>query len=129
MVNASDAAGASRAAPSPDPFAGYDPGGFFCELTGTRTDADAASLLRTVRDRMAALGVTELRRRQDDFERELYNLGITFTVYSDADAIDRILPCDVIPRVIPGSKWRTIETGVLQRVQALNLFLWDIYHE
>ncbi|MGE0253838.1 MAG: circularly permuted type 2 ATP-grasp protein [Alphaproteobacteria bacterium] len=129
MASASDPAGGNRPAVPDDPFSRYDPGGFFCELTGARTDPAAAALLAEVRTRMAALGVTELRRRQDDFERELYNLGITFTVYSDADAIDRILPCDVIPRVIPSGEWRTIETGVVQRLQALNLFLWDIYHE
>jgi len=129
IANASDTGGIGLPATSSDPFAGYDTGGFFCELTGRRADPVAARLLEAVRMRMANLGIAELRRRQDDFERELYNLGITFTVYSDADAIDRILPCDVIPRVIPSSEWQTIETGVMQRVQALNLFLWDIYHE
>jgi len=68
-------------------------------------------------------------QRSADAENELFNLGITFTVYSDKDAIDRILPFDVIPRVLTASEWRTIETGVSQRVRALNMFLWDIYHE
>lgn len=70
-----------------------------------------------------------LRRRANDAERELYNLGITFTVYTDRDAIDRILPFDVIPRILSRRDWETIETGVKQRIEALNLFLHDIYHE
>ena len=62
-------------------------------------------------------------------ERDLLERGITFTVYSDATAIDRILPFDLIPRVITAQEWHTLEAGVIQRVRALNLFLHDIYHE
>src|ERR1700737_1218176 len=65
----------------------------------------------------------------DEPQEALYNLGISFTVYSDQNAIDRILPFDAIPRVIPGEEWRRIEAGVIQRVTALNLFLDDLYHE
>ncbi len=81
-----------------------------------------------IRDRLSALSIEELRRRAADAEAELYNLGITFTVYSDEDAIDRILPFDVIPRVLSASEWRQIESGVVQRVTALNLLLDDVYH-
>jgi uncharacterized circularly permuted ATP-grasp superfamily protein len=49
-------------------------------------------------------------------------------VYSDKDAIDRILPFDVIPRVLTANEWAQVERGVTQRVRALNMFLWDIYH-
>ncbi|MBC6439720.1 MAG: circularly permuted type 2 ATP-grasp protein [Rhodospirillales bacterium] len=71
----------------------------------------------------------DLERRARDAERELYNLGITFTVYSDRDAVDRILPFDVIPRVLSPEDWKQIETGSRQRVTAINLFLNDIYHK
>ena len=70
--------------------------------------------------------VQAARRRAN---AELYNLGITFTVYSDAKTIDRILPFDVIPRVLSAAEWQHLETGVIQRVTALNLLLDDIYHE
>ena len=56
-------------------------------------------------------------------------LGITFTVYSEAEAIDRILPFDCLPRIITAAEWRHIEAGVKQRVKALNSFLHDIYHD
>ncbi|WP_244442452.1 circularly permuted type 2 ATP-grasp protein [Azospirillum lipoferum] len=82
-----------------------------------------------IRQRLAALDFDELRRRAQDAERELYNLGITFIVYSDKDAVDRILPFDVIPRVISAPEWKHLESGVTQRVAALNLFLHDIYHD
>jgi len=83
----------------------------------------------SIRDRLNRLDLEELRGRARDAELELYSFGITFTVYTQKDAIDRILPFDVIPRVISAETWSTIEAGVIQRVQALNLFLWDIYHD
>lgn len=106
-------------------LAGYDPGPFFCELTTPRGGDGGA--LRLVVDRFAAMPLDELRRRAVAAERDLFNLGITFTVYSEAAAIDRILPFDLIPRVLTAGEWRTLEAGVKQRVAALNLFLRDIY--
>jgi uncharacterized circularly permuted ATP-grasp superfamily protein len=71
----------------------------------------------------------DLQRRAKDAERELYNLGITFLVYSEQEAVDRILPFDVIPRILSAREWAQLEAGVVQRVTALNLFLHDIYHD
>jgi len=73
--------------------------------------------------------VATLLLRAADAELDLFDLGVTFTVYSDKDAIDRILPFDVIPRVVRAAEWRKVEAGVIQRVRALNLFLWDVYHD
>jgi len=50
-------------------------------------------------------------------------------VYSERSAIDRILPFDLIPRVLTARDWGLIEAGIKQRVKALNLFLWDLYHD
>ncbi|MFQ3622687.1 MAG: circularly permuted type 2 ATP-grasp protein, partial [Acetobacteraceae bacterium] len=107
-------------------LAGYDPAPFFCELTTPRA-GDAGSLATIVR-RLAALPLDELRRRSSAAERDLFNLGITFTVYSEATAIDRILPFDPVPRVLTAGEWRRLEAGVVQRVRALNLFLHDVYN-
>jgi uncharacterized circularly permuted ATP-grasp superfamily protein len=105
----------------------YDWGVYFCELFGQRgTGAPPASLII---ERLGRLGAEALRARARDAELELYNLGITFTVYTEKDAIDRILPFDIIPRLISAEDWRTIEAGVVQRVATLNLFLADIYGE
>jgi uncharacterized circularly permuted ATP-grasp superfamily protein len=106
-------------------LADYDPGEYFCEMLGRRGLAHT----REIRKRLNALDISGLRRRARDAERELLSLGITFTVYSDSNAIDRILPFDVIPRVLSQNDWETIENGVKQRIAALNLFLHDIYHD
>ncbi|HTJ13037.1 MAG TPA: circularly permuted type 2 ATP-grasp protein [Dinghuibacter sp.] len=66
--------------------------------------------------------------QKDRMAAELFmNQGITFTVYSDDQGIERIFPFDVIPRIIPGREWDLIEQGIQQRLKALNLFLKDIY--
>jgi len=109
------------------PLSAYDSDGFFCEMLGG--NGDAADHTRAIRERLNRLDLEDLRGRARDAELELYSFGITFTVYTQKDVIDRILPFDVIPRVISQSAWRTIERGVTQRVTALNLFLWDIYHD
>ena len=109
------------------PLAAYAPEGFFCEMLGG--EHRPADHTHRILDRLSALELEDLRGRARDAELELYSFGITFTVYTQKDAIDRILPFDVIPRVISPEDWKTIESGVTQRVQALNLFLWDVYHD
>ena len=106
---------------------GYDPGERYCELLGSsrQPSKPVTPLWHT----LATTELDRLRKRAADAEQELFNLGITFTVYSEKDVIDRILPFDVIPRVIHASDWALIESGVTQRLRALNLFLHDIYHD
>jgi uncharacterized circularly permuted ATP-grasp superfamily protein len=107
-------------------LAGYDPRPWWCELVGK--DARPEGTFRLIAERLDRLGLDALRARAADAEAELYNLGITFTVYSDKDAIDRILPFDIVPRVLSAADWETIERGTVQRVKTLNLFLDDVYH-
>ena len=99
----------------------YDPGGFYCEMLACAATAE-------IRGRLKRMPVTEFARRAKLAEQALYNLGITFTVYSDSQAIDRILPFDAIPRVLPAEEWDRIERGVKQRVTAINLLLADLYN-
>lgn len=112
------------ASPKAGALAGYSSSGHFCELEHCVEHSAHGSLIRK---RLDSLGLAELTHRARAAEAELYNQGITFTIYSDGDAIDRILPFDVIPRIITAKDWEVIETGVRQRVQALNLFLADVY--
>ncbi len=105
----------------------YDPNDFYCEMLGK--NASVAPHTKPVRYKLGQIPVNEFRDRAHDAELELYNFGITFTVYTQKEAIDRILPFDVIPRVISAQDWDFIERGVTQRVTALNCFLWDIYHD
>ena len=79
--------------------------------------------------RLAALGPGELDERQRTLERFFLLQGITFTVYGAESSTERIIPTDLLPRIIPADEWARIETGLVQRLQALNLFLADIYGE
>jgi uncharacterized circularly permuted ATP-grasp superfamily protein len=108
-------------------LADYDADGYYCEVFGLpeRPLTETAP----IRQRLDRIPLELLRDRAADAERELYNFGITFTVYTQKDAVDRILPFDVIPRVISAADWATIETGVRQRVATINAFLGDIYGE
>ncbi len=110
-----------------DPFLDYQATPYFCELTAPR-DGDTKAAV-TLRGRIGGIGLDALRARAAAAENDLMDLGITFTVYSDANAIDRILPFDCIPRILTHAEWQTLESGVTQRVTALNAFLHDIYHD
>ncbi|PMW46221.1 hypothetical protein C1X31_34150, partial [Pseudomonas sp. GW456-11-11-14-LB2] len=68
-----------------------------------------------------------LSARRAQAELFFRRLGVTFAVYGEAEADERIIPFDIIPRVIAQSEWRQIEAGARQRVAALNAFLADIY--
>jgi len=76
------------------------------------------------------LSEDEIQARKAAAELAIRVMGITFTVYSQqGGSIDRAWPFDIIPRIIAKSEWEVIEAGLKQRVQALNLFIDDIYHE
>ena len=109
---------------SHDLFAKYDAGENFCEILGEDRSSKSHDALKA---RLGGYKTKALSRRNRAAERELRNLGITFTVYSDAGAIDRILPFDPIPRPIEAKDWSVLEKGCIQRVAALNAFLTDIY--
>lgn len=78
---------------------------------------------------LSRLGVDELRARQRAAEATIRALGITFTVYSDQQNVDRDWPFDVIPRIISQSEWDGVARGLEQRVRALNLFIDDVYNQ
>ena len=107
-----------------DLFAGYDAGENYCELFG-RAGGEAAA--NPLAKRLAKYKLRTLNQRNKSAERELHNLGITFTVYSDAGAIDRILPFDPLPRQISAADWKILDRGCVQRITALNAFLADLY--
>ena len=69
-----------------------------------------------------------LEYRRKEAELLFRRIGITFAVYGEAAAQERLIPFDVIPRIISGKEWAMLERGLKQRVKALNLFLSDIYH-
>jgi hypothetical protein len=69
-----------------------------------------------------------LEYRRQEAELLFRRIGITFAVYGDAEAQERLIPFDVIPRIVSAKEWSMLERGLKQRVRALNMFLRDIYH-
>src|SRR5258708_8808482 len=57
-----------------------------------------------------------------------HRVGITFAVYGDDQGTERLIPFDIIPRIIPTAEWKLLEAALRQRVKALNRFIHDIYH-
>jgi len=80
-------------------------------------------------DTLTSLPPEELVRRQQACEQSFLHQGITFTVYGHDDATEKIIPTDLLPRIIPGREWDRLEAGLRQRIHALNLFLKDVYHD
>ena len=68
-----------------------------------------------------------LASRRSQAELLFRRIGITFAVYGDKDAAERLIPFDIVPRVISRTEWTRLEKGLVQRVKALNMFLKDIY--
>lgn len=108
-------------------FENYQPDGFYDELF--EANGNPRAVVAPLIDQINALTPKELRRRQKAAELALYQLGATFSVYGDKRGTEKILPFDLIPRIIPGSDWERIERGLKQRIRALNLFIDDIYHD
>ena len=75
------------------------------------------------------LTAEELSSIQERVTRSFSTEGITFTVYGDEEADERIIPVDCLPRVLSGADWLHLETGLTQRLKAINLFLSDVYGE
>ena len=75
------------------------------------------------------INMDALNYLNEQAENIFYRKGVTFTVYSDAKNIERMIPFDIIPRIIAASEWKQIEAGCKQRITALNAFLHDIYHD
>lgn len=84
---------------------------------------------QTLVRRLAELSADELGFRQKASDASFLNQGITFTVYGDTQGTERTFPFDLLPRILTGAEWSRIEAGLTQRLRALNLFLYDIYHD
>ncbi|MBF0448351.1 MAG: circularly permuted type 2 ATP-grasp protein [Magnetococcales bacterium] len=108
-------------------WAKYPRGEFYDELVDNRGKPRPYAQLMC--DYLTGLDRKELKRRQAASELAVVNLGITFTIYSEAGNIDRAWPFDIIPRIIDLAEWRRTEEGLIQRLTALNLFIDDLYNE
>ncbi|NBV38308.1 MAG: circularly permuted type 2 ATP-grasp protein [Verrucomicrobia bacterium] len=105
----------------------YKPNKLFDELIDE--SGKVRPYYKTIVDRLSALSQEELKTKIRSLELLFLKQGITFTVYGDEKGTERVFPFDPFPRVIPAPEWETIEAGLVQRITALNLFLYDVYHE
>ncbi|HEY9859886.1 MAG TPA: circularly permuted type 2 ATP-grasp protein, partial [Candidatus Obscuribacterales bacterium] len=80
-------------------------------------------------ERFNSFSPSEIKRRQQSAQIALMKLGVTFNVYSDGQGTERIMPFDIIPRIVSAQEWKELEQGLKQRIYALNLFLHDIYND
>ncbi len=109
-------------------FQDYQIDGFFDEMFSSE-DQKPFPWYRDIGKVFSALSSENMAEKKRSLERSFLEQGITFTVYSDDQGTERIFPFDPIPRVIPASEWAHIESGLIQRIRALNLFLTDLYHD
>ncbi|MDD2466445.1 MAG: circularly permuted type 2 ATP-grasp protein [Desulfobulbus sp.] len=108
-------------------FSSYDPGDFYDELieSGGKPRPGVQLLV----DKIDSLPPGDLAMRQKAAEALLLKMGITFNVYGREEGTEKIFPFDIIPRIVPAEDWLQIESGLKQRIFALNEFLQDIYND
>ncbi|MDR3213982.1 MAG: circularly permuted type 2 ATP-grasp protein [Azoarcus sp.] len=70
----------------------------------------------------------KLAQKRAEADELFHRNGITFAVYGENEGAERLIPFDIVPRIIPADEWRILFAGLIQRVKALNLFIRDIYH-
>jgi hypothetical protein len=105
-------------------FAQYETGAFFDEMfeAGGNVRPHYSKIL----ERFSEMDISSFEPKRALAEKTYLNQGITFTVYSGDEGTERIMPFDLVPRIIPADEWRLLERGLEQRLRALNLFLHDI---
>jgi uncharacterized circularly permuted ATP-grasp superfamily protein len=92
-------------------------------------DGSPRPIARDLIELLHRIGLQDVRERQRVSDLEILTMGISFTVYSDGENIDRAWPFDIIPRLIDGAEWSVVERGLAQRLRALNRFIDDIYND
>jgi uncharacterized circularly permuted ATP-grasp superfamily protein len=100
--------------------------GHFDEMLGG--DNRPRSPYRDYHDWFEAEDPVRLNRKSKEAETFFRRTGITFNVYGQEEAAERLIPFDIVPRVISGREWARLSRGIEQRVRAINAFLYDIYH-
>ncbi|MDH3443141.1 MAG: circularly permuted type 2 ATP-grasp protein, partial [Deltaproteobacteria bacterium] len=108
-------------------FDGYDTEGFYDEMI--MPDGRPRPGAALLKERIESLSDGDLKRRQVAAEAAFMNRGVTFNVYGRDEGRERIIPFDIVPRIIEASEWGRVERGLKQRVQALNSFINDVYHD
>ena len=77
---------------------------------------------------LAEMPAQRIANKRAEADMLFHRVGITFAVYGEEEGTERLIPFDIVPRIIPASEWILLSQGLRQRVNALNAFLADIYH-
>src|ERR1700753_2143452 len=106
-------------------FAEYQTEGFFDEMFDEKgwPRADCLTLCQRIR----SMPPEDLTRRQRAADRSMVQLGITFNVYGDRSGQERIIPFDIIPRIVARDEWEMLELGLWERLMGLNFLIADFY--
>ena len=78
---------------------------------------------------LSGMSDERLTRKRAEADTLFHRFGITFAVYGEDTGVERLIPFDIIPRIITAKEWSTMSAGLSQRVQALNAFVHDVYHD
>ncbi|CAH0995544.1 hypothetical protein EMA8858_01667 [Emticicia aquatica] len=108
-------------------FNNYNTENFFDEMV--TPDGNPRIGNQFLKNKIENLAFENLKNKQKAAERSMVSAGITFNVYSEDGGTERIIPIDIVPRIIDSQEWDNLERGLVQRITALNLFLQDIYNE
>lgn len=108
-------------------FKNYKTDNFFDEMVTPEGDSRTGN--QALKSTIENLAFENLKNKQKAAERSMVSAGITFNVYSEDGGTERIIPIDIVPRVIDSQEWDNLEKGLIQRITALNLFLQDVYNE
>lgn len=99
---------------------------YFDEMT--LEDGSIREPYRSYKNWLELQDLEELKSQAQEVEAIFRKIGITFAVYGQQEAEERLIPFDIIPRIISAREWRKLSAGIEQRVRALNAFMYDIYH-
>lgn len=108
-------------------FDRYQTGSFYDEMF--QSDGVLREHCESLFERLSSIKASDFEARRKACDSHFLRQGVTFNVYHDDRGSERIFPFDPVPRVIPATEWEHLESGLTQRIVALNLFLHDIYHD
>lgn len=108
-----------------------DPAEYYLKFFNEMRDAEGEvrPAYRALAKLLDDLSIESLVTKQETADALFRRLGITFAVYGEGGSTERLIPFDLIPRILHQSEWDLVERGCLQRVRAINMFLYDIYHD
>ncbi|NBZ98391.1 MAG: circularly permuted type 2 ATP-grasp protein [Betaproteobacteria bacterium] len=105
----------------------------YSQATATEPGSPVRAHYKAYADWLANQSSSAMLARREEAEMIFRRVGITFAVYGDKDesgsGTERLIPFDLIPRIIPAHEWQSMEKGLVQRVTALNRFIHDVYHD